>query len=137
MRTPHGQTYERSEYVLTAWSTTPLGAPERAPRTERGFPAAEKISLLHESVGTRLPREGAAERLRELPSAAEYSHVAPLPAKPTTPRVVSAHCVEHYPAGCAGASTASGEGLPIGRRKCSDYMSLPVPGSLARELPRG
>ena len=45
---PRGQTYERS--------------------ARRGaFPRPQKIPLLHESFNTRLPREGAAERLRELP----------------------------------------------------------------------
>ena len=34
--------------------------------------SAEKIFRLHESFNTRLPREGAAERLRELPFNTHY-----------------------------------------------------------------
>ena len=48
LRTPLGQIRDAeqsaAERVLTAWSTTPPGAPERATRAERGFPAANKDS---------------------------------------------------------------------------------------------
>ena len=74
-------------------------------RERRGAsPRPQKMFRLHESPGTWLPREGAAERLRELPSAAAHRNVE------TTPAV---------------------QKIVLGRTKRSDYISLPVHGSLA------
>ena len=123
LRTPLGQIRDAeqsaAERVLTAWSTTPPGASERATRAERGFPSANKDSPTTWILQYPAPSRGScreAEGVALHPQ--KFSHAAP-PSRPNSRRGakrsgVRAHCVEHYPSGGAGASHASGEGLPIG-----------------------
>ena len=65
----------------------PWGRVAGVARTDYNL-SAEKIFRLHESRGTRLPREGAAERLKELPSTlAAFAVLQPTRAFPS-----AAHC---------------------------------------------
>ena len=70
-------------------------------------------------------------RLRELPKGrSDPPRSAPLAAKRTTPCVVRAHCVEHYPSGGAGASTAKRSGASPRQTRFPDHMDISIPGSL-------
>ena len=115
--------------------------------------SAEKFSQLHGSFNTRLPREGAAERLRELPLNPRRVHLCcgKLPVRGAE-RLVSSSCraaAEGNSLRRCGASSLARE--PWGRmagvarwdKKTFGRSFFPftwifsIPGSLARELPRG
>ena len=118
---------------------------------QKTSPLPQKMSRLHGSCGTRLPRGGRAGRV--LPAAdavaAKAEGVAHKPHRNQTKRLalrpnlrakrVRAHCVEHYPSGDAGASTAAERRFPsadkIPRFHGFRSTRLPRDGRVGRVLP--
>ena len=91
---------------------TPVEAiTDRPPRTPRPIKFPDYLDLsIHGSLARELPKaEGVAHKLHR-------NQTKRLASRPNLrAKRVRAHCVEHYPSGGAGASIASGAGLPLGR----------------------